>query len=289
MRTRRPAALLSMLAIGLVLSGCGAGGFHGSHEGPPTANPLETYVALGDGFTAAPFLGKTPRARGCLRSARNYPAQVAENLGVELTDVSCVGASTDAVLNASKAPNGKGRLPAQIDAVTEDTDLVTIGIGLSDQRLIYRSFFVCMSLPCAENTIPGKSLADDAAAVEDAVDRIVREVQQRAPGAYIVLVGYPEIIPPDHGCRRLPPVDELQLAGATALFDTVTGAMRNTAFATGARFADLSDATAGHHVCSTEPWVRGIDPPEGAAGALMPLAPEQRAAAKAVLAAVEER
>ena len=77
-RTRGP---LLAGALALVLAACGGGGFSG---GAPTAEPTEpirSYVALGDGFAAAPYVGKMDRDRGCLRSRNNYAAQVARRLG----------------------------------------------------------------------------------------------------------------------------------------------------------------------------------------------------------------
>jgi len=58
---------------------------------------LEHYVALGDSYAAGPWI---PVQRsdpiGCGRSTHNYPALVAEALGIaDYTDVSCSGARTE--------------------------------------------------------------------------------------------------------------------------------------------------------------------------------------------------
>ncbi len=281
------AAALTLLVVPAV-AGCSAGGFGSSHP-EASEHTIKRYVAIGDGYAAAPFIGTVDKARGCLRSASNYPAQVAEKLGAELIDVTCTGADTTAVLDGQKAPTGKGRLPAQLDAVTADTDLVTITVGAMDDDLLYRGFYVCMGFPCAENTIPATKLGTEVAQSGDRVDDIVRKVQSLAPRAQVVLVSYPQISPREQTCSKLPPMDELQLVGVNAMFDSLNGNMQDAAGATAADYINLATVSADHDVCATVPWVRGIRPPEGPKAVLHPLAAEQKAAADAVIAVVQRQ
>ena len=58
-------------------------------------DPAFDYVALGDSYTAAPLVPHTDLMDGCLRSDRNYPQLVADELvNADLIDVSCGGAKT---------------------------------------------------------------------------------------------------------------------------------------------------------------------------------------------------
>ncbi|HMC94522.1 MAG TPA: GDSL-type esterase/lipase family protein, partial [Polyangia bacterium] len=90
------------------------------------------YVAMGSSYAAGPGITRPaddPPDR-CGRSADNYAHQLARRRGLDLADVSCGGAVTASIL----APwNGH---PAQIDAVTPATSLVTVTIGGNDVGLI---------------------------------------------------------------------------------------------------------------------------------------------------------
>src|SRR5580693_568311 len=96
--------------------------------------PGARYVAMGSSFAAGP--GLKPRAPGSPRragrSAVNYAHLVADRLGLELTDVTYSGATTQDIL--AGAP-GK---PPQLDAVTADTRLVTLTAGGNDVGYVPR-------------------------------------------------------------------------------------------------------------------------------------------------------
>ncbi|MGH3835559.1 MAG: SGNH/GDSL hydrolase family protein [Pseudonocardiaceae bacterium] len=91
-------------------------------------------MALGDSYAAGP---RIPEQRtdpiGCGHSTRNYPALVAEALGIrDFTDVSCSGARTDNMTAPQQGPLGGGTNPPQFDALASDTDLVTVTISGND-------------------------------------------------------------------------------------------------------------------------------------------------------------
>ena len=55
----------------------------------------ESYVAMGDSFTAGPVIpNQLPEAGGCMRSDHNYPHLVARATAAVLRDASCSGATT---------------------------------------------------------------------------------------------------------------------------------------------------------------------------------------------------
>src|SRR5205085_1878486 len=128
-RAAGPAALA---ALALILTGCG--GF-GSKEPETVTSSIKNYVALGDGFAAAPYIGETTSKDGCLRSKGNYPSLVAEAIGASLTDVSCTGATGKAISHAFRPAGAKKDVKAQLDAITADTDLVTVTIGIQNNNL----------------------------------------------------------------------------------------------------------------------------------------------------------
>ncbi|MGH3334537.1 MAG: GDSL-type esterase/lipase family protein, partial [Nocardioides sp.] len=91
------------------------------------------YVALGDSFSAGPLV---PDARsdppGCFRSTNNYPAYLAGYLDVRTyRDVTCSGARARDLQRPQRMAFGQ-TAPPQLDALSADTDLVTVGIGGND-------------------------------------------------------------------------------------------------------------------------------------------------------------
>jgi len=121
-----------------------------TEEDPMASIPAGSqYVAMGSSFGAGP--GLTPRAPGSPRragrSASNYAHLVARALGLDLRDVTYSGATTDDILRAS----ARG-LPAQLDAVTPATRLVTLTGGGNDVGYLPR--LTLASLPWPLRILP---------------------------------------------------------------------------------------------------------------------------------------
>jgi hypothetical protein len=98
------------------------------------------YVALGDSCSAASgVLPPGPSAPlQCLRSLANYRHVIAGATGAQLTDVTCGGADTDDYVT----PQRDGVAP-QLDAVTEDAQLITMTIGGNDSGVFIDSIIQC--------------------------------------------------------------------------------------------------------------------------------------------------
>jgi lysophospholipase L1-like esterase len=103
-----------------------------AHPGTASAAaPAGRYVALGDSYTSGPLI-PTQVDLNCVRSNRNYPSLARAAIGSSaFADVSCGGATTDDILNPGSGTLGVA-VPAQINAVTSSTALVTVGIGGND-------------------------------------------------------------------------------------------------------------------------------------------------------------
>ncbi len=278
MRTTRRRALgpVLVLALASLLTGCG-GGF--SSAPPPPDNKIKTYVALGDGFTAAPYTGKTVDDDGCLRSDVDYPKLLAAKLKIDkVKDVSCTGATTAAISGQTTPPGAKDSVKAQLDAVTSDTDLVTMGFGIEDRDLLHDMFNICTAVPCGDKASP-QSIIADVGSMSDTLTASVRAIQDRAPNATIVLVGYPTITPQSGDCDALPKLDQVGLDSANLVLQSINHAIRDAARETGAAFFDVTSISAGHELCSGEPWVSGKKSEKDKSVAYHPLAAEQRAVA----------
>jgi lysophospholipase L1-like esterase len=290
---RWAAPALAALVATVLLAGCSPSGralTAPSSRADPTPS-YGRYVALGDSYTAGPFIPTTDLAGGCLRSDHDYPSLVAAGLHAgRLVDVSCSGARTRDLTHAQQ-PFPGARVPPQLRALTPATDLVTIGIGGNDLDLFGTVVRTCTRLrsqdptgaPCTRAlTGTGLDLHRAGATIADRVVGAVRAVRSRAPRARVLVVGYLRLVP-DHGtCRRLP-----LAAGDYALGRRVSAtlghALASASRRTGVGYVDMDAASRGHDVCSADPWVNGAVTDRQRALAYHPLLAGMRAVAREVV------
>jgi lysophospholipase L1-like esterase len=263
-----------------------------SASGSAAAKPrFRRYVALGDSYTAAPLVPNTDTTNGCLRSTNNYPALVAAALpGTELVDVSCSGADTADMVGFQET-NGEVK-PPQFDALSEDTDLVTLGIGGNDFNLFATLVGTCAQLrssdptgsPCSDRYRAGASdeLTRQLDDIRSHVAGVVAGIRERAPAAKVIVVGYPQIIPARGSCPELLPLAIGDYPFARRISAGLAEAVKQGARQ--ATFVDLFGPSAGHDICSDDPWINGADTDPERALAFHPFAAEQEAAAELVLA-----
>jgi lysophospholipase L1-like esterase len=264
-----------------------------SSSGPATA--YASYVALGDSYTAGPFITTTDVAGGCFRSDHNYPSLLAERLGVrKFRDVSCSGATTHDIARRQRLFRG-GRAPAQLRAVRPGTDLVTLGIGGNDFDLFQTLAGTCTALrssdptgaPCTarlRGAKPGPHVV--LRRVQARVARVLRAIQRRAPHAAVVLVGYLRLAPTTGTCPARLPLADGDYAWANRMSRALSRTMARAARAAGARFVDMYRASAGHDVCSRHPWTNGRKTVQGKAFAYHPVVAGMRAVAARIAAAL---
>jgi hypothetical protein len=290
-RVRQAAGLLLTVALAGALAACGGGGFNSAPLTPPST-AIRSYVALGDGFTAAPYVGQAGADDGCLRSTEDYPALAARKMGLtDVRDVSCTHATTNALTAKFKPGKGKPAQPAQLDAVGKDTDLVSISAGIEDHDLLHAMFRICLVQPCAPGTVFYTQVLDDVTQAADALTQAIRAIQTKAPKAYIVVVGYPRLTPPpESGCKEFPPqAPQADRDVVNYVLDQLNDKIRSAALQTGSGYVDVAKLSDGHELCSPEPWVHGMTDQPGKAVAYHPLEAEQRAVADQLVAQVKQR
>lgn len=192
----------------------------------------------------------------CGRSDRNYPNLVAAALRLELVDVSCSSATT-----ANLVSTPQGDLPPQIEAITADTELVTITGGGNDVQYI-RTALTCGQVP--ESCVPTLDTATIDAAVADLPSRLEAlavAVRERAPDAVIMLVTYPQVVPPEGAECALLQLDPDEAAYVSDLGQRLDEAFRTAADATDMVLVDAYTPAAGHGPCTADgdPWMSGFD------------------------------
>ena len=256
-----------------------------------------TYVAIGDSFTAAPGVPVTESESGCMRSSANYPSLVAADLGLTLVDVSCSGADTLALVGAQQT--GSGPVPPQFLAITPETEVVTMGMGGNDEGLFRSLVETCLGVaaddragsPCRDTLSAGGT--DQALEKIDTITTRLTSalmgIQDRAPDAEVVLVGYPQLVPERGTCDILP-LAAGDYAYVRELTDALGAATAKAAADAGVAYADVLAESEGHDVCAgTDAWVNGIANDIGRAAApLHPFAEEQVAVAGLVVEALRD-
>lgn len=280
---RRLRATAALACGALLLAACDTSGAQPPSPEVPDAGP-GTYVALGDSYTAAPFVRTTDMAEGCYRSGSNYPALVAETLEVDdLRDVSCGGADTRNLARPQRTVDGQGTVPPQLDALDADADLVTLGIGGNDGHLF--GSLVCSLSPEPLPLCSAGSVLPRVGPVLERTRRDVttalRTITDRAPDALVVLVGYPRLVDPTRSCPALD-LSPARLRQAARIEQRLRTALRSAARDAGVEFVDVYAASVGHEVCSDDPWVAGAETVPEKALAYHPYAVEQEAVAEMV-------
>lgn len=303
---RRPhlQPLVAATALVAALAGCSSGGTPDAPDEPPTYvsadqtespdHGVDVYVAMGDSYTAAPLfpLDDDLVIDDCLRSDRNYPTLVATSLGIDVTDVSCSGASTVSIFAPQKFTTKTQ--PPQIEALSPEADLVTVGIGANDFTYFSQMIFDCLDVarrdmtgaPCREanqNAAGRDKLRRKLDDIRTRVDEVVTAIGERAPDARILLVGYPQIIPSEGTCRPRLPLADGDYAYTLDLNLRLAEAVREGGTAAGAEYVDMVAASQGHDICAEDPWVAGIRGRADRAAGLHPYPEEQEAVAELVL------
>ncbi|NUS74272.1 MAG: SGNH/GDSL hydrolase family protein [Corynebacteriales bacterium] len=239
-----------------------------------TPEPIH-YVALGDSYVSGPGIPQQDTS-GCGRSDQNYPALIAAELKPqEFTDVSCGGATTKE-MTASQLDNGKEINPPQLEALTEKTDLVTLGIGGNDigfgsivQTCVMLGLVDKDGAPCqARYTIGGsdqleKKIGEKATEVDAVLDAIA----QRSPDAKTYIVGYPTILPESGTCQNVLPFAKGDYEYLRGVFGKLNSMLEEQADKNGAHYIDTVTGSKGHDVCQPvgTKWVEGITPESPAA------------------------
>ena len=267
-------------AVAVLALGFSAGVLGSSGVPVPT---YHRYVALGDSFTAAPFVPLTDVAYGCYRSTRNYPHLLADALHVDhLRDRSCTGASTADMLGRQVTGRGMS-VPPQLDALDRHTDLVTLGLGFNEAHLYARMNTVCRR---SDRVCPLYDQRSTLGAIVDrvgpALESVIDLVRERAPRARILLVTYPRLLPARGSCPALPRFRPQDRTTYRDVQLRLRDQMRTAARHAHVELVDFYTASIGHDICAPHPWVQGKVGSRFRGAALHPLAGGESALARII-------
>ncbi len=250
-----------------------------------------TYAALGDSYTSGPGINPVDSSApsGCGRSAANYPHLVATRLGLRLDDRSCAGAKTENVTTTSQFAGQ----PPQISALTGATKVATLSIGGNDNNTFRDVVTACIAAdsltpigtPCKDRY--GSTFVETIRADAPVIGAAIAKVRQKAPGAKVFVVGYPDILPHGSGCYPQVPITTGDVAYVDGIERELNTVLRTQAQANGAVFVDTYTPSIGHDACKPES-TRWVEPliSGSSASSLHPNAAGMRATADVVAAAI---
>lgn len=170
------------------------------------------------------------------------------------TDVTCSGATTDDVDDRSQQTRF-GEVPRQIDAVTHDTDLITVTIGGNDVDLS------ALAMGCRVESLDAQPCVDRLVTggvdrISQAIDRhaddwsaLVDALQDRAPDARIIVVGYATYIRPG-GCYPEQPAHPRDADYFQAKVDELNAAQQRLAADKRVEYFDVRALSVGHDMCA---------------------------------------
>ena len=249
------ALLAALIAAALIFTGF----LYWQAQAKPRGNPQ--YVALGSSFAAGIGLGE--RVAGsplvCQRTGNSYPQTLARLTGMSLVDMTCSGATTRHVVSG-----GQVFLAPQLDGLGLDTQLVTITIGGNDISYVGDLTFQAAR---KGNGLTGRAArlfgsGSDITAPRDYAKLLadlramLQQIKQRSPQARIVLVTYPQIMPPAGTCANLA-LSQVEVAAMRRVGNRLAEVTAEAALQEGAILVDMQRIGAEHHACSAQPWVNG--------------------------------
>jgi lysophospholipase L1-like esterase len=218
-------------------------------------------VALGDSYTSGDLLPlslSTPP--GCLRSSVDYARLVAKALSDSsgLVNASCSSAGVADMTSAEHTSAGQN--PPQVNSLSANDALVMLTLGGDDLGFL-NVLDKCMALswrnlfgsPCRSYYDSGGTdkLAALVAAEAPRIAAVLTEIHAKAPGARVVLVGYPDLFPQQGGCWPVVPITNGDIGYLRGIEVKLNAMLAAEAKATGTTFVDTYDPTIGHDFCAS--------------------------------------
>jgi lysophospholipase L1-like esterase len=251
------------------------------------------WAGLGDSYAAGPLIpNQQLNPLGCMRSDHNFAHLAAATLGRSLADASCSGAKTDdmtAPQDVTPGPN-----PPQFNALTTDTQIVTLQIGGNDigftsilQNCATANPF---AHPCRDKYVVDghDTLAEKIAATAPKIAAVLQGLHARSPGARVFVVNYAAILPETgSGCWPQVPIAFSDVPYLRSVEKKLNAMLAEQAAANGARIVDDYSASIGRDACKS-PSTRWVEPliPGNAAAPFHPNARGEAGIATAVVGAV---
>jgi lysophospholipase L1-like esterase len=227
------AAVVVVVAAGAVTAAAG-----------PAGTTTWSYVAMGDSYSSGVGTGSYTLDSACKRSVYAYPYLFTQKHTMASFDfVACSGAKTSDLV------------AKQLSSLKSTTNLVTMTIGGNDIG------FASLIQQCTLSDCTGallKTTANLSSTLGPALDTTFYDVQQAAPNATVIVLGYPRVFS-TATCFGTLGISSAEEKDANALADGLDGLL--STYAAKYKFTYQSALTpwTGHAVCSSSPWLNGLN------------------------------
>lgn len=241
-KTRLLAVAASTLALGLSAL-------------PASANPVAyTYDSLGDSFAAGS--GVDP--------SQAHPQLLDGRMRISLDDAAAVPGATVGTM-----------LAGQLGALDAETDLVTISVGGNDVGWSQVVTACLLNVEAVCQNAATQSGAAITALLPGLLNAAYTQVIAAAPGAHVVVTGYPRLFSPEYGpyvgtltvdLGNGPMLVPFEATVAEQLLmnraaDLLNATIRQVAQVHGFHFVDVTERFIGHGVNAPAAWVFGVGDP----------------------------
>nr|WP_040407250.1 SGNH/GDSL hydrolase family protein [Amycolatopsis nigrescens] len=213
----------------------------------PASAAATNYVALGDSYSSGTGAGSYGDSGACKRSANSY-AQLWANAhsASPFQFLACSGARTGDVLN-------------QLNSVTGGATLVTVSVGGNDAGFadVMTDCTLGSDQSCVDRVNEAKTYANNT--LPGLLDGVYAKIKQKAPGAKIVVFGYPRFYQIGGSCNA--GLSDTKRSAINSGADTLASVTSGRAKAAGASFADVRGPFTGHEICSGDWWLKSLSWP----------------------------
>ncbi|MFB7457070.1 MULTISPECIES: SGNH/GDSL hydrolase family protein [unclassified Streptomyces] len=258
---RRGAATLAAVTAAtasLLSSGAGPAAAAGA-AGPGS---VKNYVALGDSYAAGTGLSGQTDAQ-CKRASGSYPSRLAQTYKPAVfKDVTCSGATTRSLWNT------QGSAAPQVNALTQDTDLVTVTLGGNDlgfsdviTRCVLAGLSTREGAPCRDALTT--QVDGEFAKLNTRLPDMLTDIKRRSPKARVVVVGYPNPFPADGStCGSSVPLAKGDVAWLHQTTNRLNVMLALAALTKQAEYVDISSKFQGKDMCrpASEQWINPLLP-----------------------------
>lgn len=238
-----------------------AGSAPAGAAGTSAQGSVTHYVALGDSYAAGVGLNPVTNA-ACGRTSGSYPAWIAATYKPAVyKDVTCSGATTRSLWN------WEGTAAPQVNALTKDTDLVTVTLGGNDLGFTdVLTTCVLAGLTTKEGTpCRDKEAADVDAAFTKLSSRLpdmLADIKLRSPKARVLVVGYPNLFPDDGAlCGASAPLAKGDITWLNQTTSRLNFMLEFSAYLKQAEFIDTAELFQGKDMCRAPgAWINPLLP-----------------------------
>jgi lysophospholipase L1-like esterase len=215
------------------------------------------YAALGDSVAAGAGLPSSDTT--CKRSTESYTYSVASTVGLPLEHYACSGAKVDEGIYGSQKVGTK--LPTQLDQAFAKgkPSLISLTIGANDARwtqFIYQCYYIKCGYKADTLRFKGY-LLDLKLELNTAMAKISTLSNGKPP--QVILTGYYNPLT-KAACSDTEGLTSSEISW----LKTRTSSLNSTISSVASKYSYVTYASTsfrGHELCSSEPWVQGLDDP----------------------------